>query len=183
MSRVLLRRRRRRAQDKEATMQSAAVKGFFIGGALGAALGLALGFARRGSEGQGAAESLVDLSHYPFLSKDGGLSASLHEPVSVFKTLDADGCALLLQAFDDLVHVYKLCREGESRPSLVSDALQARRAASNHLLALMRKARQRKPLEASDISEDVEALKRCLADYVYNIDQEQRLQQANVVVA
>ena len=163
-------------------MQGSVVKGLLIGGSLGALAGLALARSRatRPSEA-GETSNLTDLSSYPNICKDGALMASLQAPIEVFRSLDANCCAMLLQAFDDLVRIYGLCRHGQSKPSLLSDALQARRASSNHLLALMRKVRQRRPMLVGDVEDDVEALRRSLTDYLYNIDQEQQLQQASNV--
>ena len=148
-------------------MQGTVVKGFFIGGAVGAAAAAAFAY-NRPSEATGSEEE-TDFSRYKHLNMDGALVANLQEPVAVFKPLDGQLCVSMLNAFDDLARIYFACRTGESRPSLV--------AATNHLLALVRKARQRKPMAASDILQDVEALKKNIADYIYNITQEQSLQQ------
>ena len=156
-------------------MQGTVVKGFFIGGAVGAAAAAAFAY-NRPSEATGSEEE-TDFSRYKHLNMDGALVANLQEPVAVFKPLDGQLCVSMLNAFDDLARIYFACRTGESRPSLVAEALKAKRAATNHLLALVRKARQRKPMAASDILQDVEALKKNIADYIYNITQEQSLQQ------
>jgi len=157
-------------------MQGAVVKGFFIGGAVGASVAAAFAYNRAPAEAAESEEE-TDFSRYKHLHMDGALVANLQEPVAVFKPLDSKLCVSMLHAFDDLARIYFSCRTGESRPSLVAEALKAKRTATNHLLALVKKARQQKPMAASEILQDVEALKKNIADYIYNITQEQSLQQ------
>ena len=143
---------------------------------MGAAVAAA--FVHNKSPGEGkTSDEETDFSRYKHLSMDGSLLANLQEPVEVFRPLDGQACVSMLQALDDLARIYYSCRTGESRPSLVAEALKAKRMAMNQLLALVKKARQRKPMAASDILQDVEALKKNIADYIYNITQEQSLQQ------
>lgn len=158
-------------------MQAALVKGFLIGGVVGAAVAAGVQYKAPNDE-VASSEDDLDFSVYKHLNNDGSLVAILQEPVAVFKPLDKPSCEAMLQAFDELARIYSACRGGESRPSLVADALKAKRTANGHLLALVKKARQRKPVAASEILQDVEALKKSIADYIYNITQEQSLQQA-----
>ena len=158
----------------------ALVKGFLFGGVAGAAV--VAGLAHFNNPARGAADpttSLVsspeDLSAYKYISMDGALVANLHEPLAVFRPLDPTTTTSFLAAFDEVARVYFLCRQGSGRPSLLADALKAKRTATSHLLALTRKARQSKPLAASDLSQDLEALKQSLGDYIYNTTQEQGL--------
>jgi len=158
-------------------MQGALIKGFLLGGAVGAVV-VAASFSHRKDSKEGEPiDDEVDFSPYKHLNMDGALVANLQEPVAVFKSLDNQACVTMLYAFDDLARIYVSCRTGESRPGLVAEALKAKRVATNHLLALVKKARQRKPMAASEIMQDVEALKKNVADYIYNITQEQSLQQ------
>ena len=154
-------------------MQGAAVKGFVIGGLIGAGLAVAAGSSAREATPSGA----VDLASYRHVYADGGLLANLQEPVEVFAAIDREACVDMLRAFEELAATYQACRTGDGRPSLVVEALKAKRTANARLAALLKATRRRKPAAASDILRDVEALKKNLSDYVYNITQEQSLQQ------
>ena len=156
-------------------MQGAAVKGFFVGGLVGAGLAVAASCGQRTQEV--ASKDGLDLASYKHVYADGGLLANLQEPVEVFAAIDREACADMVRAFEELAAIYQTCRQGDGRPSLVAEALKAKRAANNRLTALLKMARQRKPAAASEILRDVEALKKNLADYIYNISQEQSLQQ------
>ena len=158
------------------------MKGFFMGGIVGASVAAALTTFKKPSDAvRGEEDDVrgggVNWSAYKHINLDGGLLAILQEPASLFWSLDQTACSAMLDSYDELARIYMSCRQGESRPTVVSDALAAKRSASNHLLALNKKARQKKPMAASEILQDVEALKKSLQDYVYNIDQEQALQQ------
>jgi hypothetical protein len=157
-------------------MQGAAVKGFFIGGLVGAGLAVAASSSRRTQEAAPTKPGL-DLAAYKHVYSDGGLLANLQEPVEVFAAIDTEACTDMLRAFEELAAIYQTCRMGDGRPSLVAEALKAKRTANGRLTALLKMARQRKPAAASEILRDVEALKKNLSDYIYNISQEQSLQQ------
>lgn len=158
-------------------MQSAVVKGFFLGGIVGAGLA-AVAASRAGAQQEtSASKSSLDPLSYKHLHSDGALLANLQEPVEVFSAVDGQACAAMLRAFEELASIYQACRAGDGRPSLVAEALKAKRAANGHLVALLKLARQRKPAAASEILRDVDALKKNLGDYIYNISQEQSLQQ------
>jgi len=157
-------------------MQSAVVKGFFLGGVVGAGLA-AVAASRAGVQEAPASKHGLDPSSYKHLHADGALLANLQEPVEVFSAVDGQACAAMLRAFEELASIYQACRAGDARPSLVAEALRAKRVANGHLVALLKLARQRKPAAASEILRDVDALKKNLGDYIYNISQEQSLQQ------
>jgi len=155
----------------------ATTAGFFIGGAVGAAAAYFL--SRRGAEEGDDAGPGLDLARYKSLSADAALAAALTEPVHLLFSLDRPETLALLQNFDDLCAAYTRCRLGDAKPSLVAEALAARRLASARLAALTRRARQERAILASELAEDFEALKKALADYIYNINQEHGLQRLN----
>lgn len=157
-------------------MQGAVAKGFFVGGMIGAGFAAAAASYGRSREAAPSQDGL-DLANYKHIYADGGLLANLHEPVEVFVAIDREACADMLRAFEELASIYTKCRTGDGRPSLVAEALKAKRSANSRLTALLKMARQRKPAAASEILRDVDALKKNLADYIYNISQEQSLQQ------
>ena len=154
------------------------VKGFVIGGVVGALLAH---FAGQGgdAEDDAATKPLVDFTKYPTVSSERALMTALHEPAGVFASVDRALCDDMLSGFERLASIFRDCHKGVTSPALLADALQAKRATSNALLALVRKTQRTKPSAASDMSEDVEALKRFLTDYLHNIDQEQGLQRAS----
>ena len=154
------------------------VGGILLGSALGAATAL-LWSSSGGQEdvtssktGENAAEVLAARRH---LSSDGSLCAALQEPVLLFLSLDAPGTRRLLDDIDNLARVFAQLRQGDARPSQVSLALQARREANNRLHALIRKARQARPLLACELSEDFDELKRIMDGFVHNCVQQSSL--------
>jgi hypothetical protein len=53
--------------------------------------------------------------------------------------------------------------------------LKCRREVSRLLLVLVRKARQTRPLLASDIDEDLETVRKCIEGYIHNCMQQSNL--------
>jgi len=160
----------------------AATAGFFIGGSVGAAIAYVV--ARKMAAGKEddaeATLSSVDLARYKNINADGAMRTALAGPAALFATIDRRETTALLQNYEDIGAAYAACRAGDTKPSLMAKALTARRLASSRLAALTRRARQERPTPASDLSEDFEACKKFLADYVYNISQEQGLHRLNV---
>jgi hypothetical protein len=162
------------------TEMHAVTRGVLLGGALGAALAYLATTTGGGSGGSGEEETtappFVFDEKYKHLARDAALCGALQEPAALFASLDDELCHSMLQGFEELAALYALCRKGVAKPSLLAEALRARRAASSALATLTRLARRRNPAAASDISEDLLAAQRYLSDAVYNIDQEQGLQ-------
>ena len=115
------------------------------------------------------------LEMYPLVLRDGAILSALQEPVPLFLQLDTIATQDLLQSLEELIRVFFNLRDGSTQPSMVSDALRARRAASNRLLCLVRTAKQQKPLAACDIEEDVEMLKKSMDGFVHNCMQQSNL--------
>lgn len=152
-------------------MQAAIGTGALVGGGIGAAVGLFLA-SRKASEGDGEGA----LAGYPSLRRNSELRAALQDTVPLFQGLDGASARGLLDALEKLCQLYESCRSGDARPVLVAQALDAKRRASSALAVLTRKARQQRPMAASDLSEDLQALKKFMEDQLYNISQEQSLQ-------
>jgi len=146
----------------------AALRGFLVGGGLGALL-FYLSTEQDDAEERGP--KLVSYEAYPHVAADAALQSILLEPMPLFASVDPGTAESLLLALEDLNGTYASCRS-QAAPALLSRAIQARRKASAALGRLVRAARQTKPLEASELSEDIKALQKHLADTVHNVDQE-----------
>lgn len=156
----------------------AATVGFFVGGSLGAAVAYLMARKRpTGDEdddptpGTGA----LDIAGYRHINADGALGAALTGPIALFASLDRREALGLLQNFEDIAEALARCRGGDATASLVAQALAARRLATGRIAMFTRRARQERPVTANDQAEEIEALKKFLADYLYNIHQEQGL--------
>lgn len=156
-------------------MMDAATAGFFIGGGLGAVIAY-VAARKRAGEAEPDDRGAVNLARYRHVYADGALRTALTAPVALFATLNRRETLGFLQNFEDVAAAYARCRAGDASPTLMAGALTARRLAANRLAVLVRRARQERPSPASDLAEDFEALKKFLADYLYNIGQEQGLQ-------
>jgi len=160
------------------------VKGVVIGGSLGALGAWAFNSWGGGREaGAGAddsgdplrANALTLLQKYPHLTGDSNMYVALQEPVPLFLQVDSEAVRPLLGSLDTLVSTFSDLHRGSTRPADVAIALRARREASNRLHALTRKARQEKPLLASEIDEDLQTLKKCMDGYIHNCMQQSNL--------
>jgi hypothetical protein len=159
-------------------MQTAIGTGFLVGGSLGAAVGFFMAARQTGGE-----ESSDDgLAGYPSVRRNSVLRMTLHDMVPLFKDLDRATNESLLGALEKICQLYESCKSGDARPVVVAQALEAKRRASSALAVLSRKARQQRPMAASDLSEDLQALKKFLEDQLYNISQEQSLQSSSRVI-
>jgi len=149
----------------------AAAAGLVLGGlGVAAAMTLASG---------AAPPEAVQLRRYASVSRDAALSSALLEPARLFAALDAEASEELLGALDALAGAYERCRGGATSPLLLAEAMAARRRAAGALRRLVRLARQRRPMVASDLAEDVASLERYLDDCVHNVDQELGFQRAS----
>lgn len=170
------------APAARSTWQDTLLGGILVGGALGGVTAWML--SDKSDEGGETTErsteelmhrAAVLLGRFPLVQRDGAIVSALQEPVPLFLQLDPVATQEFLQSLEELIHVFLNLREGSTQPSKVSDALRARREASNRLLCLVRKARQRKPLAACDIEEDVETLKKSMDGFVHNCMQQSNL--------
>ena len=158
------------------------LRGTLLGGSLGALGAWAL--ASWGGGGDASAEDAEDplrgtaltmLQTYPNLVADPNMYVALQEPVPLFLQVDSEAVRHLLASLDALVGTFTGLHRGSTRPGDVATALRARREASNRLHALTRKARQRKPLLASELEEDLQTLKKCMDGYIHNCMQQSNL--------
>ena len=156
-------------------MQAAVGTGALVGGAIGAAVGFFLA-SRQASEGGSGDGGEGALAGYPALRKNPELRVALQDAAPLFRGLDGATTDGLLGALQRICQIYESCRSGDARPVLVAQAVEAKRRASTALAVLTRKARQQRPMAASELAEDLQALKKFLEDQLYNITQEQSLQ-------
>jgi hypothetical protein len=159
-------------------------QGVLLGGALGTAAAVFFSVTSAPQQQQDAvveeeSAAFVFDDDYAHLARDAALRSALEEPARLFASLDEALCRRMLQGFEDLAAIYAGCRGGEARSTALADALKARRQASVALAELTRLARRTRPAAASDVSEDLLAAQRYLADCVYNIDQEQDLRRSS----
>lgn len=126
------------------------------------------------------AETLDPLEEFPDLSQDSALAAALHEPVLLFRQLDAAATQSFLVDVQKMRGVLATVNSGHGRPGLVAYLLKWRRSANARLHVLHRLARQRQPLAASDISDDVDMIKKCFDNYVHNSFQQSNLNVLNL---
>lgn len=150
------------------------LQGIVVGGVLGGALSCFL-TDRQGELPQKAQSAEKLLALYPHAMADGCMRAALLEPVQLFMQVDECATREFLQSLDKLVAIFIRLREGARQPSKVSEALQTRRSASNRLLSLVRKTRQKLPLAVCDVEEDIETIKKAMEGLVHNC-----LQQSNL---
>ena len=158
------------------TMRAGIAVGAVLGGSAGALLAAYLY-----SQASSSSGDEDGLARYPHVRKNAALRASLRDVTPLFTDLSAGMYASLLEALDQLCQLYDACRNGDARATIVARALDCKRRVSTALSVLTRKARQERPMAASDVSEDLAALKKFLDDQVYNITQEQSLQSGRVV--
>ena len=147
--------------------------GLIVGGILGGVTTACLAWKRSGVTSSGEED---ELASYPSVYRNPTLRALLQDATPVFKALDSTTFHCMLHSLNDLCKIYESCRSGDARPVLVAQALERRRQASTCLSSLSKKARQQKPMAASDLSEDLLGLNKFLEDQLYNITQEQSLQ-------
>lgn len=154
-------------------MRTTLETGLLVGGLVGGAATAFLTWKARGATHSGEEDEFVP---YPSVHRNPDLRALLQDATPVFKALDSPSLHAMLEALNDLCRIYESCRSGDARPVLVAQALECRRRASTCLSGLSKKARQQKPMAASDLSEDLAGLQKFLEDQLYNITQEQSLQ-------
>ena len=111
------------------------------------------------------------LKSCPYVSADQGLLTLHADSLKLLVGVDATLTSLFLESLEKLVRLIAEAQAGQARPSIVADALSARRSASNSLLSLIRAARQRRPSQAAELSADFAAAGQYLDDCVYNISQ------------
>ena len=160
-----------------------AVLGALVGCGLGVVVAMALAPSTSGgalgapasaeeAAADAASRAAALLRRCEHLCLDKALCSTLSDPAALFVDLDAEGCGRLLASYDALLRLDLEARKGSKRGGLLADALRARREARKILAALVKRARQERPSQASDLSEDFAALGGCLDDYLHNISQD-----------
>ena len=115
---------------------------------------------------------LTTLHEYASVCTDSNLYVALQEPVLLFMKLDESGTRLLLRSLDELISIYAQLTQGIVGPGAVASALNKRRRASSQLRLLRSTARQKRPLLASELDEDLDVVQKCLDGYVHNCMQQ-----------
>lgn len=115
------------------------------------------------------------LDEHKYICGDSILYTTLQEPLILFYNTDEPGTRAFLKHTDALIERFAVLRTGISRAGEIPLVLRERREASNRLLILLRDARRKRPLAASEICEDVETIKKTLDSYVHNCMQQSNL--------
>lgn len=152
----------------------------FAGAAIGCTLGLALASFRGAAlqAEQAGAQGNVAVSvlqSYPHVWNDCTLQVALQEPVLLFVDLDRDTTLQFLDSLEQLCGVAARLRGGYAKPGIVATAIRSRRDVSRLLHALVRKARQKRPLLATELDEDLESVRKSIDGYVHNCMQQSNL--------
>ena len=158
-------------------------RGVLVGGTVGALVSWAAFSSKRegvpgggSGQGDGLKEDALGLLHeYPNLCRDSNLYVALQEPVLLFLQLDQESTRQFLRNLEQLASLFLVIRDGSTKPGDIAVALKRRREASNRLHALLRKARQKKPLAASELDEDVEVIRKSMEGYIHNSMQQSNL--------
>ena len=157
-------------------------RGVLVGGTVGALVSWAAFASKRegglggSGQGDGLKEGALGLLHeYPNLCRDSNLYVALQEPVLLFLQLDQESTLQFLRNLEQLASLFLVIRDGSTKPGDVAVALKLRREASNRLHALLRKARQKKPLAASELDEDVAVIRKSMEGYIHNSMQQSNL--------
>ena len=147
---------------------------------LGSGVGLLIGWTLFSSlKSKTDAESdggVVDVFRgYPRLCGDAVLYVALQEPVLVFQRLDPTGTHRLLHSLNEMTDIFVRLRVGTVQPALVARVLSARRLAAKELSQLMLQAMRTKPTEASEMEEDIKAIRTSMEGCVHNCMQQSNL--------
>jgi len=146
------------------------VAGVAVGGALA---GTVLYATTSGSRDPSGEEALI-VEGREGLRRDRVLLDAIIEPEQLFRRVDPEKTAVLLDSLDGLALLLQEAQRSGS-PLLLAKALGHKRRGSAALEALLSSARQRFPARASDAAEDSEVLRKAMADYVHNIQQSSSL--------
>ena len=157
-------------------------RGILIGGTVGALVSWAACASKRegapggGGQGNSFKENALCLLHkYSNLCSDSNLYVALQEPLLLFHQLDQETTSQFLRNLEQLASLFVSIRNGSTKPGDVAVALKLRREASNRLHALLKKARQKKPLAASELDEDIEVIRKSMEGYIHNSMQQSNL--------
>uniref|UniRef100_A0A6C0BZU5 Uncharacterized protein n=1 Tax=viral metagenome TaxID=1070528 RepID=A0A6C0BZU5_9ZZZZ len=115
------------------------------------------------------------LDEHEYICRDSILYTTLQEPLILFYSTNQLGTRAFLKHTNSLIERFSVLRTGVRRPREIPLVLRSRREASNRLHILLREARRKRPMAASDIQEDVETVKKILDGYVHNCMQQSNL--------
>lgn len=115
------------------------------------------------------------LDKHKYICSDSVLYTTLQEPLILFYNTNDLGTRAFLKHTDALIERFMVLRTGVRRPREIPLVLRERREASNRLHSLVRDARRKRPIAASEIHDDVETIKKILDGYVHNCMQQSNL--------
>ena len=115
------------------------------------------------------------LRKFPALSLDTQFCAILEEPIALFIQIDPDTSEAFVKCLNELVCIFSSLLQGSSKPSDVARALRARRESLKHMHSLFKKAKQKRPLEASEMQEDIKQISTSLDNFIHNSMQQSNL--------
>ena len=116
------------------------------------------------------------LQAYTHVAKDPQARVLLQDLTPLFLALDPEVFQSLLTGMNDFCRIYESCRSGDSQASLVARGLRLRRGVLKDLSMLTAEARRKRPIEASNVADDIEGLRKFVEDLLHNVTQEQSLQ-------
>lgn len=149
------------------------------GGALGAFIGwCAMSSPKAGTERAcetTGSRALGLLESHKYVCSDSILYTTLQEPLILFYDTNEPRTRSFLKHADTLIEHFAFLRSGKRRAGEIPLVLRERREASNHLLLLLRDAKRKRPMAASEIQEDIEMIKKILDGYVHNCMQQSNL--------
>ena len=116
------------------------------------------------------------LKDFPAVARNAQARTLLMDLSLLIKSIDEEGFWALLRATDELCALYESCRSGDARAVIVAQALRLRRQIQRWLGSFVAEARRKRPIEASNAAEDLEAFHKWVEDVLHNITQEQSFQ-------